>query len=388
MPQGEDKPMDEQERIRVAAFNITAAWEGDKGYANYQTYDTGLISYGRFQFTLAAGSLARVLDGYLAAATSPVAQQLRVYQQRVDARDASLRTDETFKQLMIEAAAEDEMRDAQDEVVIKSYWNPSQDSVNVRGIVTPVGQALLFDMAIQHGPGNMLIQTAEAFYGAPPKSRLGENGINEQQLISRVAIERRDFLYRLADKQNLPGVKKRGDFWIDLINSKGDWQLQGDGNGNVFVYGQPVQARNPDTGRQHEAPAAQPAAVSQPPATPTQPAAPDEPHPSYSLAGQPEPQGPPPPAPRAQPGQPVAAAPDQPGEPVTGAYVARISLRMREQPSTDSAPVASVLAGARLPVSRRYAPSAQEEWFETAQGWIARLHPSAPGEVFGDFIPG
>ena len=42
----------ELDRIRRAAFNITSTFEGSKTYANYQNYDAGIISYGRFQFTL------------------------------------------------------------------------------------------------------------------------------------------------------------------------------------------------------------------------------------------------------------------------------------------------------------------------------------------------
>src|SRR5215207_5631585 len=70
-------PTDTQERIRKAAFNVTAGFEGG-GYASYQNFDAGIVSYGRFQFTLASGSLFSVLDRYLvAASTSPIANELR-----------------------------------------------------------------------------------------------------------------------------------------------------------------------------------------------------------------------------------------------------------------------------------------------------------------------
>ncbi|MEQ9029328.1 MAG: SH3 domain-containing protein, partial [Aggregatilineales bacterium] len=43
------------ERVKKASFAITAAFEGT-GYAAYNNYDAGIISYGLIQFTMAAGS--------------------------------------------------------------------------------------------------------------------------------------------------------------------------------------------------------------------------------------------------------------------------------------------------------------------------------------------
>lgn len=317
--------LSEQDRIKAAAFNITAAFEGGKGYANYQTYDSGIISYGRFQFTLASGSLGRVLDNYLAASGSGTAGRLKGYQIRVKVKDASLRNDATFKALMIQAAEEDAMKQAQDSVVEKSYWVPAQDSITSRGIVTPLGQALLFDMAIQHGPAHKHTQTAEQQLGAPPKSKLGENGLTEEQLIRQVTQVRKSFLYAFAAGNNLPGVKKRADFWVDLVAS-GDWQLQGDVDGNVVVYNKPVQVRNPAS---------------------------------------------------------VSSTPSEPGEPVTGTFTTSAILSVRRTPDIDGEKLGRVRKGRPLIVSRRYAPSSDEEWLFTEVGWVARRHPSYPGQVFG-----
>ena len=37
-----------------------------------------------------------------------------------------------------------------------------------------------------------------------------------------------------------------------------------------------------------------------------------------------------------------------------------------------------------LTISRRYAPAADEEWLFTEVGWVARQHPSYPGEILGE----
>ena len=314
----------EQERIKKAAFNITAAFEGGKGYANYQTYDAGIISYGRFEFTLAAGSLGRVLDDYLSLSSSDTAGRLEGYQAHVKSKDASLRHDDTFKALLISAAEENAMREAQDSVVEKSYWVPAQQSITARGIVTPLGQALLFDMAIQHGPSHKLTQTAEQQLGVPPKSKVGENGLTEQQLVRQVARVRQAYLYQFAVSHNLSGVKKRADFWVDLV-ADGDWRLQGDTDGNVLIYNRPVQVRDP-----------------------------------------------------------VSVSTMQPGEPVTGTFTTLRILSVRQAPDITGDNLGRVRKGRVLTVSRRYVPSAGEEWLLTEVGWVARQHPSYPGEAFGE----
>src|SRR5205085_211246 len=78
--------------IKAVSFRITAAWEG-AGYATLQTYDKGIVSYGRFQFTLSGGALANVLNRYLSSVpTSPLA----AYANRVNARDVTLKNDQQF----------------------------------------------------------------------------------------------------------------------------------------------------------------------------------------------------------------------------------------------------------------------------------------------------
>ncbi len=234
----------DQERIIKAAFNITAAFEGGS-YAAYQTYDRGIVSYGRFQFTLQSGSLSRVVDRYLANADSAAAQTLRdEYQERLKARDASLRNDNRLKTLLQDVATESVMQSAQDQVAREQYWDTVFDlSILPRGIKTPLAQALVFDIGVQHGTRHSIYSRAEEDIGVPPKSRLGDNGITEEQLIQRIAEIRRQILYRIAEQQDLPGVKDRADFWLQLIN-EGDWQLQGDQDGKVTILGRQVQVRD------------------------------------------------------------------------------------------------------------------------------------------------
>ncbi len=236
------------EQIRATAFNITAGFEGG-GYATYQTYDSGLISYGRFQFTLASGSLYTVLKHYIDTEWSDVStlrtKLEQAYLERVRTKDVSLRNDRDFRNLLVKLAEFPPMQRAQDEIATKLYWQRVLSfSIEPRGITTPLGQALVFDMAINHGTGHDMIWLAETELGIPPKSRLGSSygvtksglsvPVDEQMLITKVAEIRRDRLYRLADARNLQGLKPRGDFWIRTIQED-NWNLVGDADGNLLI---------------------------------------------------------------------------------------------------------------------------------------------------------
>jgi hypothetical protein len=237
-------PLLDQDRIIRTAFNITAGFEGG-GYDSYQTYDQGIISYGRFQFTLQSGSLASVLSRYLKNTESRTAKALMQYQDRITDRDASLRDDDRLESLLKQASKEEAMKDAQDSVAFDQYWSVVYDlSIEPRGIKTPLGQSMSFDIGIQHGTYHGLFTQAEQQLGVQPRSRIGENGVTEKQFFKQVARVRRDILYAIANRQGLPGVKRRADFWTELVDN-GDWNLEGDSKGNVNILGRLVQVRTP-----------------------------------------------------------------------------------------------------------------------------------------------
>ncbi len=232
------------DRIRIAAFNITAGFEGG-GYATYQNYDAGIISYGRFQFTLAGSGLYRVLELYTGRSTSPTANELRsAYVERTRNHDAGLRHDQRLRQLLIEAAQDSIMQQAQDQVATEQYWNVVQDlSIKPRNIRTPLGIALIFDMGINFGPRHGFLTRAEQETGLQPRTLLPDEA-TERRLITRLAELRRDSHYRQAERDRLPGLKVRGDFWVKLAQ-QGDWQISGDASGLVEIKpGARIKVRN------------------------------------------------------------------------------------------------------------------------------------------------
>ncbi len=242
--------MDET-RVRVAAFNITARFEGG-GYHTYQNYDSGIISFGRFQFTLSSGTLSRIVDKYLAQSGTNTAQDLRDYQARIQGREESLRRDTELRDLLVAAAREPIMQQIQDDEATDHYWEPiKQIAITPRGLQTPLAYALLFDIGINFGVGDGFLRMAERDLGVPIRSRIGTNGITEEQLITRVVQLRKISHDRQAVRDNMPGLSVRGDFWVSLVQ-QGDWQLAGDSSGNILVKGIPLQVRNPNGGDQAE----------------------------------------------------------------------------------------------------------------------------------------
>jgi hypothetical protein len=239
----------EDERVRAAAFAITARFEGG-GYDTYQNHDAGIVSYGRFQFTLAAGTLGTIVTRYLERTQSAAAERLRPYQARILNRDPALRGDTELRAALIAAAREPVMQQVQDELATESYWQRThQIAIVPRGIQLPLSRALLFDVSVNFGVGDGFLRMAERDFGVPPRSRLVENGISEDQLIRRVTELRKLSHDRQAERDRLPGLRVRGAFWLGLVDA-GDWQLQGDVNGNVSVNGALVQVRSPADGQQ------------------------------------------------------------------------------------------------------------------------------------------
>ncbi len=235
----------DEDRVRQAAFNITEGFEGG-GYASYQNYDDGIVSYGRFQFTLAGSSLFSVLVKFTSRSNSTIASELRAnYLDRTRNHDEGLRDDGRYKELLIAAANDPIMQQAQDEAATEHYWNVVQDlSIKPRNVQTPLGQALIFDMGINFGPRHGFLGAAEREIGVAPKSRMPENGGREEDLIAALARGRKASHDRQAERDNLPGLKVRGDFWVDLVN-RGDWNLEGDADGMLEVKpGRRVKVRN------------------------------------------------------------------------------------------------------------------------------------------------
>lgn len=219
------------ERTRRIALHITSVWESGGRYDAYQNVDAGVVSYGRYQFTLAAGTLGALVTKYLQRRPSDAA--LMGYLPRLQAKDVNLRNDPGLRDALIAAAATPEMQQSQDEHIVNGFWNPVQEvTVTPRGIQTPLGMAFAFDMAVQRGVFHRVFLRAEGEMGVPERSRTPD----ETRLLTIATRIHRDALAEQARRDNLPGLIPRGEFWVSLV-TKGDWNLAGDDSGSLIVKG-------------------------------------------------------------------------------------------------------------------------------------------------------
>ena len=193
---------------RQTIWGITSVFESGRAAGNpaaYQTYDAGIISYGKHQATLASGTLGQVVDAFLARSNSPTAQAIRhQYRDRIARHDASLRHDPQIKQLLLAAGQETAMNEAQDEVFGQKYYQPVIKLAQQYNVTTPLGLAVMYDTYIQGGLHQRLLNTSEQLGGKIGK--LGRQGtISEAGWIATFLAARRAFLLRLSERYAAKG---------------------------------------------------------------------------------------------------------------------------------------------------------------------------------------
>lgn len=210
--------------LRDKAFAITAAFEGSS-YSAINTYDSGIVSYGRFQFTLASGNLYKLLKLYYK--LNPSDSILGVLLSNIETKDVSLKNNQTFLTHLVELGKTDLMRTCQNNLAQEVFYDPAVKlSVVPRNLQLPLSVAFVFDTSIQHGVFHSIFTTAEQQLKMPVKQAV--KSVEEEKLLMKKAAKiRSDILYRLADTRNLPGLKPRADFWVNAMNNE-FWNLSMD----------------------------------------------------------------------------------------------------------------------------------------------------------------
>jgi hypothetical protein len=192
------------EAWRRTIFAITSVFETGTPEGNpaaYQTYDAGIISYGRHQATLSSGNLGRVVQAYVQRSSSPTSQALQQeYLQRLLNRDNSLRQDGRLRDLLISAAGEAAMHEAQEMVFAQNFYQPSIESARHYRLNTPLGLACLYDTRIQGGIDIVANRTRDRLGGLPGDIGKDSNPIREADWLLVFLDEREIRLLRLANQ--------------------------------------------------------------------------------------------------------------------------------------------------------------------------------------------
>lgn len=208
---------DLQKKAAQAIVNIfeTGSARGEYGKVTLLPGDTGHLTYGRAQTTLASGNLHLLIRAYCDATDAQLAAALRPYLDRLEALDFDLDADFDFRRLLREAGDDLVMQAVQDAFFDRVYWQPAVQSAGAIGAETALGTGVVYDSHI-HGSWVRM------------RERTNENNTNlvelgEEAWIAAYVATRRAWL---AGHPNtlLHKTVYRMDAFIRLIDD-GAWDL-------------------------------------------------------------------------------------------------------------------------------------------------------------------
>ena len=213
-----------QKRTIQAIVNVFETGKAAGDYANVTLLpgDAGHLTYGRSQTTLASGNLWRLVENYCQAAAGEVAEELRAYLPRLEARDITLDQDARFRALLREAGSDGVMQRVQDQFFDRAYWQPALAAAQGLGIPSALGTGVVYDSFI-HGAWGRLRDATTARVGLPSASGGSVTGAGERGWVQEYVALRRDWL---ANHSN-PVLRRavyRMDTFAALVEA-GNWPL-------------------------------------------------------------------------------------------------------------------------------------------------------------------
>jgi chitosanase len=210
--------MDElQKQICLAIVNIfeTGSPKGNYASVTLLRGDTGHLTYGRSQTTLASGNLYLLIKAYVDNPNAQFSTEFRGYLDRLAQKDLSLDNDQTFRGLLREAGSDPVMQAEQDSFFDRAYYQPAMNSAANVGLTLPLSQAVVYDSNIQ-GAWRTISTRLIASVGKV------STACPEKTWVSKYVDARRDFLK--AGAPPLPGTSYRMDAFDDLIAAD-KWSL-------------------------------------------------------------------------------------------------------------------------------------------------------------------
>lgn len=189
---------------------------GDYGAVAVLPGDAGHLSYGRSQASLGSGALSRLLSAYVQTAAARLADALRPFLPRLEARDPALDTDADLHRLLREAADDPVMRRTQDRFFDAGFWHPAVEAATSLGVALPLSIAVVYDSHV-HGSWETIRDRVLDHCGRP--SRLGEPA-----WIERYVATRRSWL-ATSSNEMLRHAVYRMDGFNELIAAD-KWRLE------------------------------------------------------------------------------------------------------------------------------------------------------------------
>ncbi|NIR28185.1 MAG: chitosanase [Gammaproteobacteria bacterium] len=141
-----------QKRAAQGIVNIfeTGRVRGDYAQVTLLAGDTGHLTYGRAQTTLASGNLYLLVKAYCQAPGAELAAELTRYLGALEARDVNLDHDMRLRALLRDAGHDPVMQEVQDGFFDRVYWRPAERAAAALGMEQALGVAVVYDSFI-HG---------------------------------------------------------------------------------------------------------------------------------------------------------------------------------------------------------------------------------------------
>jgi chitosanase len=208
---------DLQKKIAQAVVNVfeTGSAHGQYGSVTLIARDSGHLTYGRSQTTLATGNLYLLIKAYCAAPGAQFAAALNPYLPRLAARDLTLDTDMTLRGVLHAAGDDPVMRSVQDAFFDRNFWNPSVQGAAGAGVSSALGTNVVYDSHIQ-GAWTTIRNIINTNHGTASQ-------IGEQAWINAYVNERKNWLASNPNSALQPTVYRMEAF-LQLI-SDGKWDL-------------------------------------------------------------------------------------------------------------------------------------------------------------------
>lgn len=141
-----------QKSAAQAIVNIfeTGSVRGNYADVTLMAGDSGQLTYGRSQTTLASGNLFLLIQDYCARTDGSLSANFKPYLSQLQNCNSVLNNDMTFRGLLKDAGSDPVMQDVQDAFFDRVYWDPAMRSADALGAQSALGAAIVYDSTV-HG---------------------------------------------------------------------------------------------------------------------------------------------------------------------------------------------------------------------------------------------
>jgi chitosanase len=209
-------PDDLNKRTAEAIVNLfeTGRVLGDYAAVTLIPNDSGHLTYGRSQTTLASGNLFLLIKAYCEAQGAELGAALGPYLPRLAERDLSLDRDGAFKALLREAGADAVMQQEQDAFFERAYWVPARTEAARLSLSSALAVAVVYDSFV-HGSFGSVRSLTNGAVGSPQQA-------GERPWVDAYVTRRRAWLASKAPP--LSRTVYRMDAFRAII-AAGNWEL-------------------------------------------------------------------------------------------------------------------------------------------------------------------